>query len=157
MASSKSLKAPFNDEITDKSSIITRTWQDFISLLIKNLDPLGVEKSFTLLNNQSTAAFIEGLVFDSTKVRMAFIDFNIQRTTDLDEYNESGMLKITYRPEVGLWRLDVINDSTPDDSGVTFSITSDGRIKYTSTNYGTTTSVFKLSVRARTLSGRNTL
>lgn len=157
MAIPRSLRAPYLEELIDDKNIITRAWQEFFRLLLNIIEPLGVEKSFTLLNNQASSVFIEGFRFDSTQVRQAFIDYNIQRTTNLDEFNESGLFKITYRPQVNLWQLEMINQNTPDDSGVTFSIDADGRIKYTSTNYGTTTSVFTLSVRARALSGKNTL
>ena len=155
MANIKSLFLPLRDVLINSDSLITRSWQVFFRDLTKVINSLGIEQSFTLLNNQTTSQFITGLSFDSEKDKCIFCDYLIQRITSSSELIEAGLLRIVYLSSSNTWNLSVVGSSGPHSSGVTFSITTDGKIKYTSTNVGGTPVLFKLSTRSRVMSGVN--
>lgn len=87
--------------------------------------------SFNLTNNQSSAANVTGLVFDTTQVRSAIISYSIYISTTTNEKSECGQIYITYKSTAGTWELAQYNVGT---SGVVFTITNSGQIQYTSTN-----------------------
>lgn len=108
------------------------------------------ETSFAVVNNQSSAANVTGLVFDSADVHAAFIDYRIRRVTTgggATELVEAGQLTAIYRPSTG-WELS-IGPSSGDDAGLVFTITSIGQVQYTSTNITGTPSVSEMKFKAR--------
>jgi hypothetical protein len=157
MARQTTLIVPYLEQVVDSSGFLSRVWQNLFRYLQNTIDPLGVEKTFVIENNKNSATFIDGLVFDSKKVSLAVIDYVIQRITSSHEHVESGYLKITYLPKSESWHLYSHNPVSPHNSGVTFSIDATGRIKYTSSNISGTPITSTLSIRARTLSGKNYL
>jgi hypothetical protein len=85
--------------------------------------------SFTMANNQISAANVTGLAFANATTRSfkALIDIKISATADLYEaYEILGVQKGS------TW--DITQTAVGDDSGVVFSITTAGQIQYTSTN-----------------------
>jgi hypothetical protein len=150
-----SVTVPYQDAVVDKKDLlITRTWSFFFRSIQAALDPLGVEQYFTLVNNQSVAADIDGLKFDLAKVGQVTVDYLIQRVTTgggATELIETGTLYAAYKPTSNDWFL--IN--VPSSAGITLSITSSGQIQYTSTNVTGTASISKLTFRARTLAAKN--
>lgn len=157
MAILTSVKIPYLEQVAGADGLIVRSWQLFFRALLNLVEPLGAEKTFDLLNNQSTVVYIKGFNFESKKETQAFVDYNIQRTTSTSELVESGVLRVVYMPKTEVWAISVVGTSGPDSSGVTFTITSDGYVQYTSTNVGGTPITFKVSTRSRTLSGKNNL
>jgi hypothetical protein len=91
-----------------------------------------IETSFTLANNQAVAANVTGLVIDSASYKAAHIFVRIQRKTDSSEVVSVGVLKAVYRTATTTW--EILDELSGDYTGVTFSITSAGQVKYTSTN-----------------------
>lgn len=157
MAKQTTLIVPYLEKVIDGSGMLTRIWQALFQYLKNALDPLGVEKTFTIENNKVVATNIDGLVFDSSKITQVFIDYVIQRITTTNELVESGILRAVYLPSSISWNLSSVITAGPGASGVTLTIDSTGRIKYTSSNLGGTPITSTLSVRARTLSGKNFL
>lgn len=154
MALPKSLTIPIRDLMFEKGGILSRPWLNFFQYLKELIDPLGVEKSFNLLNNQAVPVKIPGLILDE-KSTFAFIKYGIQRVTDANEMIESNILSAVYRPSIGVWEIAEIGTSVPDDAGVTFSISGDRQVAYQSTNLASPQKIFKLSIRIETLSGGN--
>lgn len=157
MAKQTTLNIPNLEQVVDDKGMLTRIWQTVFRYLQNTLDPLGVEKTFEILNNQASATNIDGLIFDSSRVSQIFIDYVIQRITTTTELVESGVLRAVYLPTSLTWSLVTVGTTGPSVSGVTFTIDATGRIKYTSTNVGGTPITSTLSIRARTLSGKNYL
>ena len=102
------------------------------------------ETSFTLTNNQVSAADVTGFAFANATVRgfRALVTVEIDATTDLNEVFElTGIQRSTD------WSMSVTSNG--DDSLVTFTITNAGQVQYTSGNYaGFTTG--KIKFRAET-------
>lgn len=88
--------------------------------------------TFTLANNQSAAASINGFAFSTTFVRAFQAEYFIERDTDsTTKVTESGILYGNYNSEDGSWDL---NQEAVGDAGITFSITGAGQVQYVSTN-----------------------
>lgn len=87
------------------------------------------ETSFSMANDQSSAADVTGLAFAPATVRSfrALVSVEIDATADLFEVHE--LLGIQKGSD---WDLSV--QATGDDSGVNFTITTAGQIQYTSSN-----------------------
>lgn len=88
--------------------------------------------SFSLTNNQSTFADINGLTFSKTSVRSARITLDIYITTSTEELQESVDMILGYKNTADEFRLSIL--SSGDSSGVTFNITSNGQMQYKTTN-----------------------
>lgn len=155
-----SLKPPYSTPQADSTGLVTRPWQTFYRLIVSLLDPLGSEKDFTILNNQSTPQLITGLTVDSSYVSQAVVEYLIQRVTTgggAVELLESGVFHLVYKPTSLSWSIVPIGTAGPSSSGITFSITASGQMKYTSTNIAGTSSISKMYYRMRTIAGKNKL
>lgn len=102
--------------------------------------------SFNLANNVSSAANVNGLVFDTSQVRSAIVSYSISRSTSLSEFSEAGQIYVTYSNTLGSWE---ISQDFAGTSGISFSITNGGQIQYTSTNMSGTSYVGKLKFKAQ--------
>lgn len=153
----KSLDVPYESSVIDSKGILSISWQNFFRNLFDRIFPLGIETSFALLNNQSSAANIEGLQFDYRKVNQATIEYLIQRITTgtgATEIITTGMFMVTYKPVSQTWHIVNIGTPGPSASGITFSITTGGQVQYTSSNITGDENISKITYRARTLSAK---
>lgn len=153
-----SFKAPFRDLIIDSNGFVSRVWQWFFRIIQTRIYPLGVEKSFTLLNNQVSASNITGMVFNKSGITFAIVEYLVQRVTTgagAIEKIESGVLLYTYRPTSDDWVQNILSEHSPVDAGIVFSITSLGQVQYTTTNETGTESISNIFYRSRTISGKN--
>lgn len=106
--------------------------------------------SFNLSNNISSAANITGLLFNTSQVRSAIVEYSVSRVTSSNEKSEQGQLFLTYNATNSAptrWSLARMANET---SGITFTITSAGQVQYTSTNLAGTGHVGKLKFKAKT-------
>ena len=98
--------------------------------------------SFSLANNQVSAANITGLLLDTNaRAGKAFVSVYIDATTDL--YEEFEVTMIRKGSDV-----DYSVSSLGDESGIALSVTSAGQVQYTSTNipgFATGTCKFRLT------------
>ena len=112
---------------------------DKISAHLKGIDDVLVpgsngdipETSFSLADNQASAANVTGFAFANASVRAfeALVSVEIDATANLyQSYKLYGIQKDSD------WDLGIGN-SIGDDSGVLFSITTAGQIQYTSISY----------------------
>jgi hypothetical protein len=92
---------------------------------------------------------------DYTKTKQALIEYFVQRVTTgggATELLESGILHAVWKPTTAAWSLSQ-GDSYPSDAGITFSITTDGNVEYTTTNISGTASISKITFRVRSMVG----
>jgi len=122
-------------------------------ILLENFIGTGfvAESQMTIVNNQSSAANVTGLVFDKTQVGAAFIDYFIVRKTSTENLTEAGVMTATYDDSIAGWILSVGPVAANNDSGVILTITTTGQIQYTSTNLTGTPVTSKMKFKARTL------
>lgn len=154
-ATIQELKVPYRDQVLEESGILSKVFQEFFKFLKILLDPLGLEKTYSIENNKGVATKINGFVFNKDQVRQVFVEYFIQRVTSSSELIESGRLRIVYKPKSLSWHLQAEPNPGPDVSGIVFSINASGEILYTSTNMLGTPVTSKVSIRNRTLSGKN--
>lgn len=88
------------------------------------------ETSFSIANNQGSAANVTGFAFASGTVRSfeALVSVEIDATLDLfEQFTLTGINKAG--------SFEMAQSAVGDESGIVFSITSGGQIQYTSANY----------------------
>ena len=128
------ISSTFNAQnaVFTNSSLGSATINDFVNLKTDNLN-LGISNmysgSFTANNNVSTPANITGLAFDNGVIRSfnATVTITVLKSTNQNLY-ESYTLD-GFQTGSG-WNL--YTSHIGDDSGVSFSITNTGQVKYTS-------------------------
>lgn len=101
--------------------------------------------SFNVANNVSVAANVTGATWDTSQVRSFIMQYSIYRSTTTVEESQVGTLYGTYKSALGSWDL---SETFGGSSGIVFSITSAGQLKYTSTNLGGTGYSGKLKFKA---------
>lgn len=102
--------------------------------------------SASILNNMTTPTSIPGFIFDTSEVISINGEYIITRTTDVPAVNltESGVIQGNFNGSVWSIAIEAIGNA-----GVTFSITSDGQIQYTSTNLTGSSYVGEIRFRAK--------
>lgn len=153
-----SIQIPLRDEVAKEDGKISRSWENFFKYLQNFIDPLGYEKFFELQNNNAVEADIQGLSFSKENASQGTIEYLIQRVTTgggATELISSGVLHAVYKPTTAAWDLFTPFAEGPSASGITFSITTDGQVQYTSSNVTGSASISKISFRVRILSGKN--
>lgn len=155
----ESLSVPYNDRAVDKEGFLSNVWTSFWQSLYDRIYPLGVETSFTLANNQSSPADVVGLKVNSRAVSMAIVEFLVQRVTtggSAVETVEAGSFILSYNPTAEDWNISLTHINAPDNSGVDFTVTAAGQVRYTSTNIGGDPSISRIVWRMRTLAAKST-
>lgn len=116
---------PWGEDLSD----VIEALVDVVATLSGTGDILTT--SFTVANNQSSAANITELSFDTATIRSAVVTYSIFRSTDSAELGECGFLLLTYMSDANAW---TISRYANDDSGLVFTVTDGGQCQYTSTN-----------------------
>lgn len=89
--------------------------------------------TFSMSNNQSSAASITNLSFSGSAFRGAVVQYTVYRYhSGVYEGSQVGTLYLGYRTNAADWKIDDIANG--DLVGVTFTITAAGQVQYTSTN-----------------------
>ena len=95
---------------------------------------------------------------NSSKVSHAVVEYLIQRVTTgggAVELIQAGMFHLVYLPTSDTWNIVAIGTPGPGASGITFTVTSSGQVRYTSTNITGTESLSRIAFRIRTLSSKS--
>lgn len=118
---------------TDWASEVT----DVLNSLLAPGDILQTE--FTVANNQSGSAEINGFLLNTGVVRSAVIDYSIYRisTSNPSGNAETGILLAVYDNSASSGNKWLISQETDGNAGVTLSISDTGQFSYTSTDIGT--------------------
>jgi hypothetical protein len=145
------------ERMINPTGALTQAWGGFMRLISEALAYLGQEYYFTLANNTAVAADIEGLKFDYHFASCAFVEYLIQRVTSTTVKLQAGIKIIVFNPDTLGWTIAEYGTSGPDASGITFSITTDGQVQYTSTNLGGTEEISRIIWRQREIVGKSSL
>lgn len=148
---------PYADDVIDSARKLTRPWEQFFRKIFDLLQYIKPESSFTLVNNQSGAADVTPLTFDKNYVSHAVVEYLIQRTTTSGELVAGGRLTAIYAYDANAWTIANTIDVNVGTIGVTFSITSDGQVQYTTTNQAGTVEISRMVFRVRQLQGKSNL
>jgi hypothetical protein len=156
---SSSFDIPLKDRLVELGGAVSVSWTWFFRSVYERLYPLGVERSFQLANDVSVAADVTDLKVNARGVSQAFVDYLVQRVTtggSAVELIETGYFTLSYRPASESWDLEQPDPDLPDDSGVTFSVTTAGQVQYTSTDIAGDPSISRMFWRMRTMAGKST-
>lgn len=149
---------PFADPVVEGQKLtLSRSWEQFFRKIQDIVNYISDEQSFTLVNNQAVAANITPLTFDYRYTSQAVIEYLIQRTSTTTEAVRAGRLNVIYLPNTNSWNIADVPEVTTGTPGITFTITSDGQIKYTSTNQGGTGKISRIVFRVREIKAKSSL
>jgi len=119
------------------SALAAKSYADSIpSVVVAN------QTSFTIANNQTSAANITNLIINPATIRAAKIEYSIYRQTATagSAVAQMGQLRVVYNTQQAQWLIS--EDYAGQDAGVTFSIdNSTGQVRYTSSNIAGTSYV----------------
>ncbi len=155
---SESFDVPLRDRLTDASYIVSSVWASFFRSIYDRLYPLGIERSFVIVNNQVAAADVTGLKVNARGVSQAFVEFLVQRVTTgggAVELIETGYFVLSYNPTADDWNISLTHINAPDNSGVDFTVTTAGQVQYTSSNIAGDASISRMFYRMRTMAGKS--
>ncbi len=99
------------------------------------------ETSFTIANGNAVAAAVTGLLLDSASYKAAIVFVEIRRKTATNEVVSTGFLKLHYRDLTSAWDTPVVTELGGDDTGVTFTCSAAGQVKYVSSTVSGSTYV----------------
>lgn len=155
----RSFKAPIRQSLTQLNGDLSREWERFFLDIQDILYQMGQEKSFELVNNQSSAADITGMKFNKTGVTCVFVEYLCQRISNSVELTESGIYVFNYNPTSDTWNATAISENNPDNAGIAFSMSASslGQVQYTTTNEAGTFTLSRLYWRERVLAGKSNL
>lgn len=148
----ESFSVPFNTPITVRG-VLTHIWITFFREIYERLFSLGKE-GFQAITNGGSNVEITGLKFNYRYVMHVMVIFCIQRQTSSVNTTESGIFMLTYDPEGATWDLTEVSVDNPDDTGVTFNVTSTGQVRYTASSIGGTAVLSRVFYRAFTMKGK---
>lgn len=131
------LTAPSTDQQWVISVCLASTSSEIVINPVASASAIFVvdsDTSFTIANNQSSAADVTSLLFDGVATRSFILDYSIYRQTDTasSALAQVGQLRGVYNTQSSTWFMS--DDFSGQNSGVTFSIQPSGQIQYTSTN-----------------------
>lgn len=156
----QSFSIPYNSPLVDRGGFLTEAWAAFFRSLYDRVYTLGSEQYAPIENNVSTPKDIEGLKVNARGVSSAFVFYLVQRITTgsgATALFESGILNLTYLADEEKWALEAISEESPDDAGITFSITDDGQVQYESSNVSGDPKLSRIFYRVFTVSGKSAL
>lgn len=114
-----------------------------------------LETSFTVANNTVSVTNVTGLLFNTSTVRSAVIEYSIYRRSNSTPSGkaEAGIMNMVFDNDAssGNKCLLAIGPSV-GNAGVTFSVTDAGQIQYTSSDIGTAGYIGEFVFNARTIS-----
>ena len=118
---------------------------EFAGITLDKLDSTQVREAIQVLiglggdqqvqqaipNNDAGATAITGLLFDKVDFKAVRMTFDLERLTDTQNVQETGILYATHDTNDDVWKLRLTSQG--DDAGVSFDITTSGQIRHTLT------------------------
>ncbi len=114
---------------------------------------IGPTTLVSIANNQSSAANVSSLTFDSSTVRSAVVEYYVYKTynSGTSEVVENGTMYLNFKDIANAWDMVIVGNNITG-SGTTFNITAGGQVTYTSSNLLPATSYSgSMKFRARIL------
>ena len=110
------------------------SWAEEVTGIINEL--VSIEDipltTFTLTNNQTTFADINGLSFNPESLRSARVTLDVYISSSDTELQESFAIMIGYKNIAEEFKMSISTQG--DNSGVTLSVTENGQLQYKTTN-----------------------
>jgi hypothetical protein len=127
---------PVRTNDSSPSGRITAQWWNILRLCgmaLSNYIGTGFieETAFTFANTQGVAADITGCLFSSASVKTAHVEIAVRRTTASVKVLCWVHLYLGYNPLTSAWEI-MDHVEHGDASGLTFSVSAAGQVKYTS-------------------------
>ena len=109
--------------------------QDQLELAILNAIGAGGSniKVDPLLNNTADQV-IAGLIFAKATIKAALFYFDIHRSTDSSNVQETGIVALTHDTKDDVWRLELIKGALDDAGGVFNIVAGTGQVRLTTDN-----------------------
>jgi hypothetical protein len=129
---------PESEESPQWGEQATSWAQAVTDALSTNSGPNDIPESLSVINNNQVAvANVDGLAFDSSRVRGAIVYYTVYRLTTgvgAQEAVETGIMFLGYKSVANTWDLVVIGSG---GAGITFSMSAitSGQVQYVTTNY----------------------
>lgn len=132
--------------ISDTATSLNNVWSITIGLAVSEtsliINPVSsasatfiqdAQETKTILNNQSTAVNLDGVILDPQVIRSFVMNYSVQRKTDTasSEVVEVGQFRAAYNSQAGTY---VLSQDGAGSSGVDLSVQPSGQIQYTSTD-----------------------
>lgn len=113
----------------------------------------GFPPTLLTLSNNVAATDVTGAVFSGSSYRSVVFQVDILRKTATasSEVRASGRVTMLYNTQDSVWKTDPIVELQGDDTGVTFTATTAGQLKYATTNIAGATYVGELYISAITI------
>lgn len=115
-------------------------WAEAVTIALASIINPGdiLENTFSISNNLSIAANVNGLIFDSSLVRSSLVSYNIYRisTSTQSGNTESGNIYLNYDDNASSgnkWSFSQIRNGS---AGVALSILDNGQVQYKTTDIG---------------------
>jgi len=113
-------------------------WAEEVTLTLNSLLSVGdiIRSQASIANNVTTETEVLNLVFENSLTRAANVSYTVERPTSTSTITETGTLYLNYNQASGTWDMSQLKF---DDAGIIFSITSEGIVKYKTTDTGSST------------------
>lgn len=150
-------KFPFVSALVDGGLMLAKDWQETFERIYNAVLYLGEEYTYQISNNVSNQNLVDAkgrpFLLDYRFHSCAFVEYVLQRVTNSNEKVESGIISVKYRPTSLSW--DVVNlTSDSEDAGITFNMTADGILQYSTTNIAGTILLSRLVCRVRPIKAK---
>lgn len=130
-------------------------WAEAVTLALSTLLGPGdiLQSTFTINNNVSIPANINGLLFDPGTVRSANISYAVYRTSTAQPAGntESGTIYINYDDSATSGNKWSLTQQINNNAGIVFNILDNGQIQYTTNDIGNTGYFGKITFSAKSL------
>lgn len=115
--------------------VITGIAIDANNILVANVGSpvaLYIETMFgsVAIANGATSQPVSTLLFNSTEIKTSMFFYNIRRSTDTENADESGLMMVMYDVAASDWLITTVGGV--GSTSVTFDITASGQVEYTS-------------------------
>jgi hypothetical protein len=109
-------------------------WAEDVTEVLDSVAGSGtINETQSTINNIATNEDVAGFVFNPALVEGAEVSYKIFRKTDSVEYSEKGTFSINYKPGAAEKWFITRAITAGDDALVSFDITIDGQVQYTTT------------------------
>lgn len=124
-------------------------WAKEVTSVINSLLGRGDILTTTVnIQNNKLDEDVQFMVFSGSIVRAANISYVVERADGNNSYVESGTIYLNYNEETGIWSL---AQKKQGDAGIAFSVTSEGQVKYSSSNLPGPEYTGSITFQAKTL------
>lgn len=131
-------------------------WAEAVTEALNTLLSPGdiLQMTYPIDNNIQVPEIINGLLFDSAIVRAANVSYTVYRTSiDVPSGQvETGSILLTFDDNASVGSKWKFSQNLSGTAGVSFSVTDNGQIYYTSTDIGDTGYIGTIRFSAKTLS-----